>query len=66
MYTRLGYYPTETSEHSSEYLSWFLRSDAQIERFRLEPLEYIGISEENVAEFHAAQDVARDRAPTSS
>ncbi|MEO8262200.1 MAG: alpha-glucosidase/alpha-galactosidase, partial [Pseudolysinimonas sp.] len=42
-------------EHSSEYLSWFLRSDAQIERFRLHPLEYIGISEENLAEFHAAQ-----------
>ena len=55
MYTRLGYYPTETSEHSSEYLSWFLRSDAQIEKFRLKPLEYIGISEDNLAEFHAAQ-----------
>jgi alpha-galactosidase len=55
MYTRLGYYPTETSEHSSEYLSWFLRSDAQIERFRLKPLEYLGISEQNLAEFHAAQ-----------
>jgi alpha-galactosidase len=55
MYTRLGYYPTETSEHSSEYLDWFLRSDAQIERFRLEPLQYIGISEENLAEFHAAE-----------
>ena len=55
MYTRLGYYPTETSEHSSEYLSWFLRSDAQIEKFRIEPLQYLGISEDNVAEFHAAQ-----------
>ena len=31
-------YPTETSEHSSEYLSWFLRSDEQVRRFRLEPL----------------------------
>ncbi|CAN5308384.1 alpha-glucosidase/alpha-galactosidase [soil metagenome] len=55
MYKRLGYYPTETSEHSSEYLSWFLRSDAQIERFRLEPLEYLRISEENVNEFRDAQ-----------
>lgn len=55
IFRRVGYYPTETSEHSSEYLSWFLRSDAQIERFRLRPLEYLGISEENVAEFHAAQ-----------
>lgn len=56
MYRRLGYYPTETSEHSSEYLSWFLRSDEQIERFRLQPLEYVGISEQNVAEFEAARD----------
>jgi alpha-galactosidase len=55
MFRRLGYFPTETSEHSSEYLSWFLRSDEQIERFRIEPLQYIGISEENVAEFETAQ-----------
>jgi alpha-galactosidase len=55
IYRRIGYYPTETSEHSSEYLSWFLRSDEQIERYRLRPLEYLGISEENVAEFQAAK-----------
>jgi alpha-galactosidase len=55
IYSRIGYYPTETSEHSSEYLSWFLRSDEQIERYRLRPLEYLGISEENVAEFEAAK-----------
>jgi alpha-galactosidase len=55
IYHRIGYYPTETSEHSSEYLSWFLRSDEQIERYRLRPLEYVGISEENVAEFEAAK-----------
>ncbi|WP_010203666.1 family 4 glycosyl hydrolase [Salinibacterium sp. PAMC 21357] len=30
MFRRIGYYPTETSEHSSEYLSWFLRSDEQM------------------------------------
>jgi alpha-galactosidase len=51
MFRRIGYYPTETSEHSAEYLSWFLRSDEQIARFRLRPLEYLGISEDNVAEF---------------
>jgi alpha-galactosidase len=55
MYHRLGFYPTETSEHSSEYLSWFLRSDEQIARFRLEPLQYLRISEQNVAEFEAAR-----------
>lgn len=51
IFRRIGFYPTETSEHSAEYLSWFLRSDDQVERFRLTPLEYVGISEQNVAEF---------------
>ncbi|MGG7507439.1 alpha-glucosidase/alpha-galactosidase [Plantibacter sp. YIM 135249] len=63
IFSRIGYYPTETSEHSSEYLSWFLRSPEQIERFRLQPLEYIGISEENVAEFeHARAALAKGEA----
>ncbi|MCU1422042.1 MAG: alpha-galactosidase [Microbacteriaceae bacterium] len=56
IFRRIGYYPTETSEHSAEYLSWFLRSDEQIARYRLTPLEYLGISEENVAEFEAAKE----------
>ncbi|MGV8882712.1 MAG: alpha-galactosidase [Rhodoglobus sp.] len=55
MFTRIGYYPTETSEHSSEYLSWFLRSDDQVARFRLQPLKYVGISEENLAEYEHAK-----------
>jgi alpha-galactosidase len=55
IFRRIGFYPTETSEHSSEYLPWFLRSPEQIEKFRLRPLEYIGISEENVDQFHAAE-----------
>jgi alpha-galactosidase len=55
IFRRIGYYPTETSEHSSEYLSWFLRSDEQIARFRIEPLQYIGISQANVAEFETAK-----------
>jgi alpha-galactosidase len=55
MLERFGYYPTETSEHSSEYLSWFLRSPEQIEKYRIEPLQYIGISERNVQEFEDAK-----------
>jgi alpha-galactosidase len=62
IFRRIGFYPTETSEHSSEYLSWFLRSPEQIDRFRLKPLEYLGISEENVAEFeHAKAALAAGR-----
>ncbi len=57
IFRRIGYYPTETSEHSSEYLSWFLRSEAQIERYRLQPLEYVGISRENLAELDRVRAV---------
>lgn len=55
MFTRLGYYPTESSEHSCEYLPWFLRSDEQIERYRLRPLDYLRISEANVVEYETAR-----------
>lgn len=55
VFRRIGYYPTETSEHSSEYLPWFLRDQEQVERFRLRPMEYLEISENNVREFHAAE-----------
>jgi alpha-galactosidase len=55
MFRRIGFYPTETSEHSSEYLDWFLRSPQQVERYRIEPLQYIGISEQNVTEYESAR-----------
>lgn len=57
MYRRLGYYPTETSEHSSEYVSWYLRHPDEIERLRLEPGVYIGISEENVATYERTKEL---------
>ncbi len=57
MYRRLGYYPTETSEYSSEYVGWYLHSDAEIARLRLQPGEYIQISEENVAEYEATREL---------
>jgi alpha-galactosidase len=50
MYRRLGYYPTETSEHSSEYVPWYLHDDAEIERLRLPIRDYVGISAANVEE----------------
>jgi alpha-galactosidase len=51
MYRRLGYYPTETSEHSSEYVPWYLHHPSEIDRLRLNVGEYIGISEANLAEY---------------
>jgi alpha-galactosidase len=50
MYRRLGYYPTETSEHSSEYVAWYLHDDAEIERLRIPLRDYVGISAANVEE----------------
>lgn len=52
MYRRLGYYPTETSEHSSEYVPWYLHHRGEVERLRLNVGEYVGISEANMAEYH--------------
>jgi alpha-galactosidase len=51
MYRRLGYYPTETSEHSAEYVPWYLRHDEEIERLRIPVGEYVRISEANLAAY---------------
>lgn len=51
MYRRLGYYPTETSEHSSEYVPWYVRHPAEVERLRINIGEYVSISEANLAEY---------------
>jgi alpha-galactosidase len=51
MYRRLGRYPTETSEHSSEYVPWYLPHGSEIERLRIPVREYVGISAANLAEF---------------
>jgi len=51
MFRRLGYYPTETSEHSSEYVPWYLRHEREVERLRLPVGAYVGISEDNVAQY---------------
>lgn len=51
MYRRLGYYPTETSEHSSEYVPWYLRHPEEVDRLRLDVGAYVRISEANLAEY---------------
>src|SRR4051794_13299772 len=50
MYQRLGYYPTETSEHSSEYVPWYLHDPAEIERLRIPVGDYLQISADNAHE----------------
>jgi alpha-galactosidase len=51
MYRRIGLYPTETSEHSSEYVPWYLHHDDEIERLRIPVGDYLEISAGNVAEY---------------
>jgi alpha-galactosidase len=51
IFKRFGYFPTESSEHSSEYVPWFLHHPDQVERFRCEIDEYIRRSEENLREW---------------
>jgi alpha-galactosidase len=51
MYRRLGYFPTESSEHGAEYVPWFMRHDELVERFRISVGEYVQRSEENLAEY---------------
>lgn len=59
MYRRLGYYPTETSEHSAEYVPWYLHHDAEIARLRIPVDDYLGISRENIAEYERTRDQVR-------
>jgi alpha-galactosidase len=51
LFRRFGYFPTESSEHSAEYVPWFLHDDAEVERFRIEVDEYLRRSEENLREW---------------
>ncbi len=51
IFKRFGYFPTESSEHSSEYLPWFLHHDGEVERFRCEIDEYVRRSDDNLQEW---------------
>ncbi len=55
IFKRFGYFPTESSEHSAEYVPWFLHHDDQVERFRSEIDEYIRRSDENLEAFAELQ-----------
>ena len=56
LFRRFGYFPTESSEHSAEYVPWFMRHDAEIERFRIFVGDYLARSEENLRELESLQD----------
>jgi alpha-galactosidase len=51
LYRRLGFFPTESSEHSAEYLPWLMRDDDAVEHFRLIDGEYVQRSLEALREY---------------
>jgi alpha-galactosidase len=56
LFRRFGYFPTESSEHSAEYVPWFMRHATQIERFRIFVGDYLARSEENLRELDELSD----------
>ncbi|MCL6674894.1 alpha-glucosidase/alpha-galactosidase [Streptomyces panaciradicis] len=65
MYRRLGYYPTETSEHSSEYVPWYLHHSSEVERLRLPIGEYLKIVDENVATYEKTREALASGTPVA-
>src|SRR3984885_14429547 len=63
IYRRFGYFPTESSEHSAEYVPWFMHHDDQIERFRIFVGDYLERSEENLRELASIERQLASDAP---
>jgi alpha-galactosidase len=61
---RVGYFVTESSEHFSEYVPWFIKRDRPdlIERFNVPLDEYPRRCEEQIAEWEALRAALEDRA----
>ncbi len=55
IFRRFGYFPTESSEHSAEYVPWIMRHDDQLERFRVPVGEYLTRSERNMEEYETTR-----------
>jgi alpha-galactosidase len=62
MLTRLGYFVTESSEHFSEYVPWFIKHDRAdlIERFNVPLDEYIRRCEVQIAEWESMRVALED------
>jgi alpha-galactosidase len=70
LYRELGYFPTESSEHSAEYVPWIMRHDDQVEKFRVPVGEYLTRSERNMEEYETTRKALEaadelDLTPTS-
>jgi alpha-galactosidase len=66
-FTRLGYFVTESSEHFSEYVPWFIKRDRPdlIEKLNIPLDEYIGRCEIQIKAWDYAQEIERNPAAYS-
>jgi alpha-galactosidase len=66
MFKRLGYFVTESSEHFSEYVPWFIKRDRPdlIERFNIPLDEYIRRCENQIAEWEHLRHELEDEGKT--
>ena len=55
IYRRFGYFPTESSEHSAEYVPWFMHHEDEVERYRIFVGDYLERSEENLRELESIE-----------
>ncbi len=55
LFRRFGYFPTESSEHSAEYVPWFMRHEDQIDEYRIFVGDYLARSQENLDELESLQ-----------
>jgi alpha-galactosidase len=56
VFRRFSFFPTESSEHTVEYVPWFLHLPDQVEQFRSQIGEYVRRSDENLAEWGRLKD----------
>jgi len=64
MFKRLGYFVTESSEHFSEYVPWFIKRDMpeMIEQYNIPLDEYIRRCENQIADWNALRHKLEDDA----
>ncbi|HEY7630477.1 MAG TPA: alpha-glucosidase/alpha-galactosidase [Thermoleophilaceae bacterium] len=65
LYRQFGHFPTESSEHSAEYVPWFMGHDEEIERYRIPVDEYLRRSEENLEEYEDTKRALAEGRPLS-
>jgi alpha-galactosidase len=62
MFLRLGYFVTESSEHFSEYVPWYIKDgrDDLIKRYNVPLDDYLGRSERQIERWHKLRTTLQD------